>query len=131
MNADNLTFDTQDVLISGKGDINLGPGVLNLQIKGEPKKIRLTRVRSPIEIRGQLCKPSIGLDVGNTVKQGAVAAALGTLVTPVAAVLAFVDPGLAKDQNCSQLIAHAEARGPPPPAAGSHAAEAPTSVRHR
>jgi hypothetical protein len=115
MNADNLTFDTQDVLIKGKGDINLGPEALNLEIKGEPKKIRFTRVRSPLEIRGHLRKPSIGLDVGNTVKQGAVAAALGTLVTPLAAVLAFVDPGLAKDQNCSQLIAQAEARGPPPP----------------
>jgi hypothetical protein len=39
------------------------------------------------------------------VKQGAIAAALGTIVTPIAAVFAFVDPGLAKDQNCAALLA--------------------------
>ena len=33
--------------------------------------------------------------------------ALGTLLTPLAAILAFVDPGLAKDQDCSQLLAQA------------------------
>jgi AsmA family protein len=134
MNAGNLTFDTEDVLIKGKGDINLGPEALNLEIKGEPKKVRLTRIRSPIEIRGHLRKPSFGLDVGNTVKQGAVAAALGTLVTPLAAVLAFVDPGLAKDQNCSQLIAQTEAKGPPTPNAAqakSHTAQAPASQKQR
>jgi uncharacterized protein involved in outer membrane biogenesis len=115
MNAENITFDTQDVLIKGKGDINLGPEVLNLEIKGEPKKPRFTRLRSPIEVKGHLLKPSVGLDVGSTVKQGAVAAALGTLLTPLAAVIAFVDPGLAKDQNCAQMIAEADSKGPKAP----------------
>jgi uncharacterized protein involved in outer membrane biogenesis len=134
MTADNLTFDTQDVVIKGKGDINLGPEALNLEIKGEPKKIRLTRIRSPIEIHGHLRKPSVGLNVGSAVKQGAVAAALGALATPLAAVLAFVDPGLAKDQNCSQLIAQTEAKGPPTPNAAqatSHTAQAPAAETQR
>jgi hypothetical protein len=60
-------------------------------------------------------KPSVGIDVGSTVKQGAIAAALGTLVTPLAAVIAFVDPGLAKDQNCAQMIAEADNNGPKAP----------------
>src|SRR5882757_865823 len=115
MNAENITFDTQNVLIKGKGDINLGPEELNLEIKGDPKKPRFTRLRSPIEVKGHLLKPSVGLDVGSTVKQGAVAAALGTLLTPLAAVVAFVDPGLAKDQNCAQMIAEADSKGPKPP----------------
>jgi uncharacterized protein involved in outer membrane biogenesis len=115
MSAQNVTFDTENVLIKGKGDINLGPEELNLEIKGEPKKIRFTRLRSPIEVKGHLLKPSVGLDVASTVKQGAVAAALGTLVTPLAAVIAFVDPGLAKDQNCAQMIAEADSKGPKAP----------------
>jgi uncharacterized protein involved in outer membrane biogenesis len=115
MNAENITFDTQNVLIKGKGDIKLGPEELNLEIKGEPKKPRFTRLRSPIEVKGHLLKPSVGLDVGSTVKQGAVAAALGTLLTPLAAVIAFVDPGLAKDQNCAQMIAEADNKGPKAP----------------
>jgi uncharacterized protein involved in outer membrane biogenesis len=115
MRAENVTFDTQNVLIKGKGDIKLGQEELNLEIKGEPKKIRFTRLRTPIEVKGRLLKPSVGVDVGSTVKQGAIAAALGTLVTPIAAVIAFVDPGLAKDQNCSAMIAEADSKGPPTP----------------
>jgi len=115
MSAQNITFDTQNVVIKGKGDINLGPEELNLEIKGDPKKVRFTRLRSPIEVKGHLMKPSVGLDVGSTVKQGAVAAALGALVTPLAAVIAFVDPGLAKDQNCAQMIAEADSKGPKAP----------------
>jgi len=115
MSARNITFDTQNVLIKGKGDINLGPEELNLEIKGDPKKVRFTRLRAPIEVKGHLMKPSVGVDVGSTVKQGAIAAALGTLVTPLAAVIAFVDPGLAKDQNCAQMIAEADNNGPKAP----------------
>jgi len=115
MSAQNITFDTENVVIKGKGDINLGPESLNLEIKGDPKKFRFTRIRSPIEVKGHLRKPSVGIDVGSTVKQGAVAAALGTLVTPLAAVIAFVDPGLAKDQNCAQMIAEADSKGPKVP----------------
>jgi len=115
MNAENITFDTQDVLIKGSGNINLGPEELHLEIKGEPKKVRFTRLRTPIEIHGHLADPSFGVNVASTVKQGAVAAALGTLVTPIAAIVAFVDPGLAKDQNCAALIAEADSKGPEAP----------------
>jgi uncharacterized protein involved in outer membrane biogenesis len=115
MNAENITFDTENVLIKGSGNINLGPEELHLEIKGEPKKIRFTRLRIPIEIRGHLADPSFGVNVASTVKQGAVAAALGTLVTPVAAIIAFVDPGLAKDQNCAAMIAEADRKGPEAP----------------
>jgi AsmA family protein len=115
MSAQNITFDTENVVIKGKGDINLGPEQLNLEVKGEPKKVRFTRLRSPIEVKGHLMKPSVGLNVADTVKQGAVAVALGTLVTPLAAIIAFVDPGLAKDQNCAQMIAEADSKGPKAP----------------
>jgi AsmA family protein len=117
MHAQTVVFDTQNVVITGKGDIKLGPEQLDLSIKGEPKKIRLARLRSPVEIRGHLLKPSIGIDVGSTLKQGAIAAALGTVLTPFAAMLAFVDPGLAKDQNCAAMLANVESKGPPTPKA--------------
>jgi uncharacterized protein involved in outer membrane biogenesis len=126
MNAENVTFDTQNVLIKGKGDIKLGPEELNLQIKGEPKKIRLTRLRAPIEVKGHLLKPSVGVDIGSTAKQGAIAAALGAIATPIAAVLAFVDPGLAKDQNCAAMLAEAEHKGPPPPKSDLTSADRPS-----
>lgn len=108
MRADRVVFDTETVRITGRGDVRLGPEELDLEIKGEPKKLRLARLRTPIEINGHLRKPSIGIDTGKTLKQGAIATALGTVLTPLAAIIAFVDPGLAKDENCAALLASAE-----------------------
>lgn len=104
MHAANVVFDTTDVRITGQGEVRLGPEELDLSIKGQPKKLRFARLRTPVEINGHLRKPSIGIDAGDTVKQGAVAAALGAALTPVAALLAFIDPGLAKDENCAALL---------------------------
>jgi AsmA family protein len=115
MNAENITFDTQDVLIKGTGNVDLGPEELHLEIKGEPKKFRFARLRTPIQIRGHLADPSFGVSAGSVAKQGAIAAALGVVATPFAALLAFVDPGLAKDQNCAAMVAAAASKSPKAP----------------
>ena len=102
-----LFVDTTDVLIQGRGDINLDSEALHLALRGDPKKLRLTRVRAPITIKGTLDHPSIGVDPGKLAEQGAVAAALGTLLTPLASIMAFVDPGLAKNKDCAASMAGA------------------------
>jgi len=107
LGAKTVFVDTTDVLIQGRGDIDLGSEALNLALRGDPKKLRLTRIRSPITIKGTLDHPSIGLDPGKLAEQGAVAAALGTLLTPLAAIIAFVDPGLAKNKDCAASMAEA------------------------
>jgi hypothetical protein len=113
--AQSIVLDTQNVLITGGGKINLGSERLDLTLKGQPKKFHLVRVRAPIDIKGLLSKPSFAPDKAQLLKQGGVAAALGTLLTPVAAIVAFIDPGLAKDQDCSALLAEAHAEKAPPP----------------
>ena len=107
--AQNVMIDTQNVIVRGSGEIRLGPEELDLSIKGKPKKLRLLRLRTPVEINGHLRKPSIGIDAGRTATQGAIATAVGSLLTPLAAVIAFVDPGLAKDANCAAVLAGAGA----------------------
>jgi len=109
MRADNVVFDTENVRITGRGEVRLGPEELDLAIKGEPKKLRLARLRTPIEIGGHLRKPAIGIDTGKTLKQGAIAAAVGVVTAPLAAIIAFIDPGLAKDENCAALLSAAKA----------------------
>lgn len=81
---------------------------LDMSIRGQPKGIRLVRLRSPIKIHGTLSHPAIGLQTSDLVEQAGGAIALGTLLTPVASLLAFVDPGLAKDANCAGLIGQVE-----------------------
>jgi AsmA family protein len=113
LHAKTIVFDTDDVLISGRGSIDLGDEAYDLSIKGEPKKFRIMRVRSPIAIRGPLRKPDIGLESGESLTQTGIAAALASLVAPIAAVVAFVDPGLAEDANCAALLAEAKRAGAP------------------
>ncbi|HEY2418371.1 MAG TPA: AsmA family protein [Steroidobacteraceae bacterium] len=119
--AQRLLFDTQNVLVTGNGHITLNDEKLDLNLQGKPKKLRFGRLRSPINIRGTLRHPTVGLSTQAVVKQGAVAAALATIGTPIAAALAFIDPGLAKDADCAGLTDEAQdkvAQPPAPSAAG-------------
>ncbi len=104
LKAKALVIDTTHVLVTGGGDINLRNEALNLFLRGQPKELRLVRLRSPIKISGTLLHPVIGLDPAKVLGQAGAAAVLGTLLTPAAAILAFVDGGLAKDANCAALI---------------------------
>jgi uncharacterized protein involved in outer membrane biogenesis len=113
LKAKDIVFDTDTVLITGKGDIDLRSEKLDLTMNGQPKKFRFFRIKSPIALGGTLRKPSIGLKPGNTPAQAGVAVALGTLLTPVAAALAFIDPGLAKSADCSALLNEAKGHGAP------------------
>jgi len=108
LQATTFVIDTTNVLIDGRGGLDFGDEHLNLSIEGNPKQPRFFRLRSPISLTGTLAKPSIGIKPEKTIVQAAAAVALGTLLTPVAAVLAFVDPGLAHNADCAGLLAQAE-----------------------
>jgi AsmA family protein len=108
--AQQLVFDTENVIVTGDGRITLNDEKLDLNLKGEPKKPRFDRLRAPINVRGTLRHPSVSLSTPALAKQGAVAAVLGAVATPVAAVLAFVDPGLAKNADCTGLTSEAEGK---------------------
>ena len=115
--AEQFLFDTENVIVTGDGHITLGDEKLDLNIKGEPKKPRFDRLRAPVNIRGTLRHPAISLSTPALVKQGAAAAVLATVATPFAAVLAFIDPGLAKNADCATLTNEAAGKvaQPPPP----------------
>jgi uncharacterized protein involved in outer membrane biogenesis len=112
--AQDIVLDTDKILVLGKGEVDLGPETLDLSLSGQPKKLRFFRIKSPVELGGTLSKPKVGLKPGNTPGEVALATALGALATPIASVIAFIDPGLAKDADCSALIAEAEREGAPP-----------------
>jgi hypothetical protein len=117
------------VLITGKGAVDLKSEKLDVSIYGQPKKLRFFRVKSPIELGGTLRQPSFGLKPGNTPTQAGIAVAAGTLLTPIAAALAFIDPGLAKDADCSALLNEAKAEGAPVKEASAEPASARPPAR--
>lgn len=105
--ARTLVIDTDVVLAKGTGTINLGSETLDLTIDGESKKPRLLRLWTPIRVRGPLTAPGVGVDAGAVVSQVGLTGLLAAVVAPVAAVLGFVEPGLAEDADCGRLIAAA------------------------
>lgn len=105
--AKTFVVDTDVVLAQGSGSINLGTETLDLKIDGESKKPRLLRLWTPILVRGQLSSPSVGVETGSVVAQAGLTGLLAAVVAPVAALFAFVEPGLAEDANCGALIASA------------------------
>jgi uncharacterized protein involved in outer membrane biogenesis len=109
LTAQHFVIDTDPVRVDGTGTINLREETLDLRLQGNPKHLQLIRLHAPIAVKGPFVHPVLGIDAGQALTQGGIAAALG-LINPLAAILAFVDPGLAKDANCASLVADAKAQ---------------------
>jgi uncharacterized protein involved in outer membrane biogenesis len=84
--AQRLLMDTAPVLITGEGQIHLDSEALDLVVRGHPKSVRLFRLRAPVMVRGTLAHPSIDIKGSKS-------------------VLVIVDPGKAKDADCTALLA--------------------------
>lgn len=111
MTTKTLVADTGVVLVRGKGSINLETEKMDFRIEGDSKKPRLMRLFVPITISGPFLTPKVGFQATKVVSQGGIAAALGTLVNPLAALLPFVTTGEAKNADCEGLVADARGQG--------------------
>ncbi len=112
LSSQQLVFDTDPVRVDGSGRIDLRDETLDMRPQGAPKSFQFLRLHAPITVSGSLAQPKLGVDAKPLIAQGGIGAALG-LVFPPAAILAFVDPGLADDANCKPLLADARAKGAP------------------
>jgi len=113
LTSQQFVFDTDPVLVQGTGSVDLGQETVNLRLQGAPKHFQFFRLRAPISVTGSLQHPAIGVSTGQVLAQGAIGAGLAA-ASPFAAILAFIDPGLAKNADCTGLIATAKAQGAPP-----------------
>jgi uncharacterized protein involved in outer membrane biogenesis len=123
--SEQLVIDTEPVQIRGNGTINLATEQMSFRVQGYPKSFKLIRLRAPILIGGTLADPHVGIQAGGAVAQGGLAVALGALLSPLAAILPFVDPGLSRDANCAALLSGAKAQGAPVKARSIAAAARP------
>lgn len=113
MTTNTLVADTGVVLAKGRGTVDLRTERMDFRIEGDSKKPRLVRLFVPITIKGPIMAPKPGLDISKTVGQGGIAAALGSIVNPLAALLPFVTGGEAKDADCAGLVSQARQQGAP------------------
>ena len=94
LTANTLVLDTEPVVITGSGSIQLASQALDLQLQGQPKELRLLRLRAPVAIHGTLEHPSFSVEKENR-------------------KLELVDPGHGKDVDCGELLAEAKVGGVP------------------
>lgn len=97
-------LDTTDSAVEVKGGASLREEQLGLRIETHPKDPSLLSARTPITVNGAFSRPQIGIDAGAAAARGAGALALGVLLTPLASILAFIEPGLQQDSDCAALM---------------------------
>lgn len=105
-----LVLDTADAVVTGQGDINLRDEKMKLRLDSHPKDASLLSARAPIHVGGTLGSPDVGVDPATEAARGGLAVALGALLTPLAALIPFLEPGLGEDQDCGRLIEQARAK---------------------
>ena len=113
LTARNVVLDTDPVLAKGSGTIDLRDETLNLSLEGKPKQFRLIRIKAPITLTGQIRSPHVGIKAGRVPLQAAEAVGLAVVATPLAAIVPFLDPGLAKNADCAGLLSEAQQKGAP------------------
>ncbi|MGY6027342.1 AsmA family protein [Phytobacter sp. AG2a] len=99
-----FAFDTENSLINVTGSASFASEQLDLTIDPESKGIRIVTLRSPLYVRGSFKNPQAGVKAGPLIARGAVAAALATLVTPAAALLALVSPSEGDENQCRTIL---------------------------
>ncbi len=99
-----ILLDSRDSKLTVDGTIGFAGETLDLIIRLHPKDASLLSGNQPISVEGSWRSPEIAPAPG-----GVENPALGWLMAPLAAILPFVDLGLADDAPCGQLIREAEA----------------------
>jgi AsmA family protein len=107
-----LIADTDKTLITGRGSLRLDNEALDFTLHGRPKHPSFA-LHSDVAINGTLSHPTVRLSGHGAALQAGAAVALGAILTPVAAALAFINPGLAHNADCVGLISQSPAPSAP------------------
>jgi uncharacterized protein involved in outer membrane biogenesis len=103
-----FVLDTKDSTIWIDGTVSLKSEAMDLRAVVSPKDFSPLTLRTPIHVRGTLGKPTVALEPRKLAGKAG-AAALLSLLNPLAAIIPFVDPGArqaAKDAaaECAALV---------------------------
>lgn len=104
-----IVIDTKDSRIVGDVDIDLKDERIEARLKPRAKDFSPFSAQTPITVSGQLKAPSVGIDAGRAGTRVLAAAALGSLLTPLAALIPFIETGGAEDADCRALLTEAHA----------------------
>jgi uncharacterized protein involved in outer membrane biogenesis len=107
--ADPILIDTKKNVMLGRGGFSFKDEALDLQFRADAKTFSLFSGQSPVGIEGYFAKPSLDVISPELIGRGAAAVGLGVVASPIASILAFIDPGDAKAAACGPVLAGANA----------------------
>jgi uncharacterized protein involved in outer membrane biogenesis len=84
MHSTRLFIDSEPVLINGEGRVLLDPETLDLKLRGQPKGLRILRIKAPVLVQGTLLQPKFSVGVSESKLQ-------------------LVDPGKPQNADCAAL----------------------------
>jgi AsmA family protein len=100
--ATTLLLDTDETVVTGRGNVNLADETFFLDLRPYPKRHGSSRFGVPLEIRGTFAHPEIASEKVGLAKR--LGAAMG-LLTPPAVLLPMVDTGLGDKNKCRDAFA--------------------------
>jgi AsmA family protein len=80
-------IDSEPVFITGEGRVLLDPETLGLKLHGEPKRLRILRIKAPVLVQGTLLQPKFSVGVAES-------------------GLRLVDRGTPHNADCAELQLH-------------------------
>jgi len=84
MQTTRFFIDSERVFIGGEGRVLLDPETLDLKLHGEPKGLRILRLKAPVLVRGTLLQPKFSVDMAGSGLQ-------------------LVDRGTRRDADCANV----------------------------
>ncbi|WP_341207976.1 AsmA family protein [uncultured Sphingomonas sp.] len=103
--TDPILIDTKKNVILGNGGFSFKSEALDLAFRADAKKFSLFSGQSPVGVSGYFASPSLNVISPQLVARAGAGLGLAIVATPVAALLAFVDPGDAKAAQCGPVLA--------------------------
>jgi len=119
-------IDTTDTNLKIEGQVSLASEELDLTLHPLPKDYSPLTLRSPLHLRGTFKDPKVRPDAELAVR-GGLAAILGGVAPPLAALVGLIESGPGDDADCERLIAAVQRHAPEPSAAAPRPPSRPRS----
>lgn len=92
-------IDNDDTEVRIGGQVDLRDETLALRLVARPKDVSPFTLRTPVTIGGTLADPQVGVEAAPLAGKALGAVVLGAAITPLAALLPFVDLGVGHEQD--------------------------------
>jgi len=107
--ADPILIDTSKNVVIGRGGFSFATEAVDMAFRADGKKFSLLSGQSPVGLGGHFSELKLQVISPQLVGRAGAGLGLAVLATPVAGLLAFVDPGDAKSTACGPVLAGANA----------------------